>query len=173
MLGLPVAVDREIAAATLKAHLDTLWASGRPERAGWARIPIDDLHAVIALPSTRSGSGPEPYFLRIGAEYYDAWPVTAVFADPKDWAEASAGSRWIPKIENPPFQFALHVPYGYPSEYKFQQLLCFTGTANYYMVSHSPPEHTVWRKGDRSVSHTIARIAELLVEPYYKGPSGS
>ncbi len=173
MLGLPVPVDREIAAATLKAHLDALWASGRPERARWGRIPIDDLHVVIAMPSTRSGVPPEPFFLLLGAEYYDAWPVTAVFADPKDWSEAPAGSRWIPKIVSAPFQFALHVPYGYPAPYEFTQLLCFTGTANYYMVSHSPPEHTVWRKGDHNVSHTIARMAEVLAEPYYAGPNGS
>lgn len=172
MLGRPVPVDQEIAAATFKAHLHELWESGRPQRSGWRLIALDALHAVVELPATRPDHSVEPYYLCLGAEYYDAWPVTAVFADKKDWSEAAAGTRWIPKILSAPFEFALHVGYGYPAEYKFHQLLCFTGTANYYMVDHSPREHQVWTNERHTVSHTIARVAEVLAHPYYGGPSG-
>jgi hypothetical protein len=166
-----VAVDREVAAATFAQHLNELWASGRPDRAGWGRISLDPLHSAIALPATRSDGRRDHYFLFIGAEYYDPWPVTAVFADPSDWTEARAGSRWLPKITSAPFEFSLHPEYDYGGG-RMGQLLCFTGTANYYMVSHSPSEDTVWRQGKETLSVTIARMAEALQHPYYEGPSG-
>ena len=112
----------------------------------------------------------------MGATYYDYWPPTTAFVDPGSGKEATPGTRWWPRIEGAPdFGFTVAT---FPADYltrlgeSRQQLVCFTATAQYYMVDHNPPEHTVWRQGRQTLARTLGRLHELLGPPYYKGPSG-
>jgi hypothetical protein len=176
LLGRPAAVDPEVAAATFRRHLDQLWASGKPEERGWRREQLDPLHELITMPARLDGAPDDEYFVELGAVYYDYWPPTTAFIDPASGAEATKGTRWWPKIEGAP-EFGFDIA-TFDAVYKTrlgtprQQLVCFTGTAQYYMVDHNPPEHTVWNQGSQTMARTLARLHELLGPPFYKGPSG-
>lgn len=170
MLGHPSPTDPEIAAATFESHLDDLWASGRPKRLGWGLRKLDPLHAVVELPAKRADGTVEPYHVKLGAEYYDAFPPAAAFVDPASLEEAAQGTRWFPSIDNTGW-FALHPTYPFPDGTS-RQLVCFSFTAQYYMVSHMPPETAVWKQGRHTVAATLNRLAEVLQPPYYQGPSG-
>ncbi len=170
MLGRPIPADPEIAALTFQRDLDTLWASRRPDRDGWRLMRLDPLRVVVTLPGIRTDGTVDDYFVKLGAEYYDAFPPTTVFVDPDGWREVRSGTRWFPLITSPGW-FGLHDGYPFPDG-TARQLVCFTFTAEYYMVSHSPPETTVWRQGRHTVAATLARLAEVLRPPYYQGPSG-
>jgi hypothetical protein len=172
MLGKPVKADPEIAAARFAADLATLWATGRPERLGWSRRQLDGLHAVVAIPAKRQDGTIDVYHIKLGAEYYDAFPPTAAFIVPESLALATANSRWLPSLAAPPW-FGLHPSYTFPGELQPRQLLCFTFTAEYYMIEHNPPESTIWQQGRHTVAATTSRLAELLQPPLYLGPSGS
>lgn len=176
LLGLPTPVDLEIAAATFLRDLDQLWASGKPEERGWQRQQLDPLHELIALPGRRDDAPDDEYFVELGAKYYDYWPPTTAFVDPVTQTEAQPNTRWWPKIEGADeFGFT---PTAFPAGYvtrlgqPMQQLICFTATAQYYMVNHNPPEHTVWKQGDHTLARTLGRLHELLGPPFYKGPAG-
>lgn len=177
MLGRPALADPEIAAATFKKHLDGIWDTSVPGRRDWRRIPLEALHEVIVMPAVRADGTTDDYYVLLGAEYYDLWPPTAAFVVPKTWNEATPGSRWFPDIPNRPDWFALHSPYQFPEEYALngsrqRQLVCFSGTAHYYMVGHAPPDSAVWKQGERTVSMTLSRLQEVLQPPYYAKPSG-
>lgn len=178
MLGRPALADPEIAASTFKKHLDDIWATSVPARRGWRRIPVDALHEVIVVPATRADGNVDDYYVLLGAEYYDFWPPTAAFVIPETWNEATAGSRWFPDIPNRPGWFALHGSHQFPEEYALngsqqRQLVCFSGTAQYYMVDHAPPDSAVWKSSERTVSMTLSRLHEVLQQPHYARPSGN
>ena len=139
----PSLADAEIASATFRLHLDQLWAAGRPSRLGWGRIDLDPLHTIVALPAERSDGQRDWYFLRLGAEYYDAAPPTAAFVDPSDWTEVGDGNRWFPVLENLPPWIGLHGAYGYPSGGS-RQLICCSVVAQFYMTDHSPKATEIW-----------------------------
>lgn len=169
-LARPTLLDPEVAAATFSSHLDQFWNSGRHAMKGWGAIELDDLHTVIALPATRPDGTRDWYFVKLGAEYYDVAPPTVSFVDPSDWSTAKGSTRWFPTIAPTPPWFGLHSAYAYP-EGTARQLVCFTLSAEYYMVDHSPPEHTKWRQGRHTLSATLNRLSEVLSPPYYQGPS--
>jgi hypothetical protein len=176
VLGRPALADREIAAATFKKHLDEIWDTSVPRRRGWRRVPIDALHEVVFMPATRADGIVDDYYVLLGAEYYDFWPPTAAFVVPETWQEATSGSRWFPALASNPGWFALHTSAGFPEEYALngsrqRQLVCFSGTAQYYMVDHAPPDTAVWKQGERTVSMTLSRLQEVLRQPYYAHPS--
>lgn len=166
----PSPADPEIAAATFDAHLDRLWATGRPARAGWELIRLDSLHTVVKLPAKRPGGEVDHYYFRLGAVYYDAAPPTVELVRPGDWAHAPHPSRWFPVIEPKPRWFGLHAAYGFPGG-QSRQLVCFTFAAEYYMTSHSPNDSERWRQGRHTVAATLYRLAEVLAPPYYQRPS--
>jgi hypothetical protein len=166
----PAPADPEIAAAVFKQHLDHLWASGRPHQLGWDRFHLDDLHVVVMLPARRITGEIEPYYFRLGAEYYDAAPPTVAVVQPKDWTIASEPSRWFPRIQPKPPWFGLHSAYDWPDRIK-RQLVCFTFAAEYYMTDHSPKETERWQQGRHTVAATLFRLAEVLSPPYYRCPS--
>lgn len=170
MLGVPTPADPEIAAITFRQHLDELWATGRPEQSGWGRILLDDLHAVVTLPGLRADGKRDWYFIKLGAQFYDLYPPLANFVTPDTWENSLEGTRWYPRI-NPPPWFGLHNAYTY-LDGQTRQLLCFTFAAQYYQTQHTPPESTVWRQGRHTVAATLNRLAEVLSQPYYQGPSG-
>ena len=113
----------------------------------------------------------DSFFIRLGAEFYDSFPPTAAFVNPKDWSDAASRSRWQPTFGSVPLWFGWHPEYGYPDG-RTRQLLCFTFTAEYYMVNHSPDEETVWKQGRHTVAATINRLCEVLGKPYYSRPAG-
>jgi hypothetical protein len=170
VLGRPSRVDPEIASLTFKRHLKELWEGGRPDALGWKLTELDDLHVVVAIPALREGAILEPYHVKLGAEYYDTYPPTTSFVSPPNWEPATGASRWFPRIEPRPSWFGLQAAHGFPDG-TTRQLVCFTFTAEYYMVDHSPPEHTVWRQGYHSLAATLNRLQEVLNPPYYQGPS--
>jgi len=171
MLARPSPVDPEIASLTLQRHIAELWATGRPETLGWKLTPVDSLHVVVAIPAMRSDGTKDLYYVRLGGEYYDAHPPTTCFVQPPAWDVAPAGSQWFPRIANPPW-FGLHAAYNFPDGSQ-RQLVCFTFTAEYYMVDHSPPATAVWRQGNHTLAATLNRLQEVLRPPHYQGPSNA
>jgi hypothetical protein len=94
MLARPTPVDCEIAAVLFKDHLDLLWANGIAEDNGWGRIPIDPIHSIVTMWASRPDGTKEHYFIRLGAEYYDRWPPTVKFVEPKEWKPVDSACRW-------------------------------------------------------------------------------
>ena len=167
MLDRPTAVDPEVAELTFNEHLDELWRSGLPATHGWGRIPLNKLHTVIVLWADRGGAK-EHYFIRLGGEYYDRWPPSVSFVEPSEWQPVKANCRWWPAV-NCPSWLGLHINHalnGNPG-----QLICFSFTAEYYMVDHNPGESAVWTPGVHTLSATLCRLQEALSPPYYHGPS--
>ena len=171
MLPAPVNVDAEVAAEKFKGDLD--WLGGdRARQLGLRLVKQEPMSAIIRIPGIRADASEDDYYVRLGAEYYDKWPPTAAFVKPESWELASAGSRWIPGIQCQGITwFGLHVPYSSGSV-TLPQLLCFTFTAEYYMVPHSPSEDSVWKQGHHTLTATLTRLAEVLRQPHYKGPAG-
>jgi hypothetical protein len=172
---LPAPVDAEVAAATFAAHLGDFFSNGRPTRdEAWALVQLDPLHAVIIVPARRPDGGVDPYFLRLGAEYYDLWPPLAEFVEPGEggtWVPAGPTSAWWPRQGNAAeFQFALHNPYQYPDG-RLGQLLCFSHSLGYYLSGHVPQPGERWVQGTHTVSATLTRVADALVAPNYQGRS--
>lgn len=170
MLGNPAKADPTIASAVFAEHLDLFWRGPRPLELGLNRTKIDDLHELVEFLAIRPDGAVDPYFVLLGAEYYDLWPPTAAFVDPATRQPAVTGSRWWPRLrQNPPWG-ALH------NSYKFRdgsvgQMICISFTAEYYRTQHNPPEDAVWKQGRHTAAATITRIAKMLREPYYERPS--
>lgn len=168
MLARPTPVDPEIASLTLQRHVSDLWATGRPDARGWNLTPLDPLHIIIGMTAVRADSTKDSYHVKLGGEYYDAHPPTTSFVRPDSW-DPAPGSRWFPRIQAPPW-FGLHAAYTFPDGTQ-RQLVCFTFTAEYYMVDHSPPESSIWRQGYHTLAATLNRLSEVLNQPHYLGPS--
>lgn len=176
VIARPALADPEIASKTFQTHLAELWGSPTPARRGWRRQRVDALHELITIHATRADETVDDYHVLLGAEYYDRWPPTAAFVNPETLEEALPGSRWLPAFAACPAWFQLHSGHPFPPEYavngaQHRQLLCFSGTAQYYMVDHNPEETAIWRPGERTVAMTLARLHELLQQPWYSQPS--
>ena len=163
--------DPEVAAATLKEHLDRLWGTGRPERLGWARKNLDPLHWLVTLPALRPTGETDPYHFRLGAEYYDLAPPTVALVQPDGVSHAVGKTRWFPVLEALPSWFGLHEKAGFPDGVQ-RQLVCFSMTAEYYMTNHNPKESEEWKQGQHNVAATLNRLAEILSPKYYRRPAG-
>jgi hypothetical protein len=170
LLPEPVKVDAEVAAEKFRQDLE--WVSG--ERAGQLGLRLTaqkPMQAVVRIPGVHANGLEDDYYVLLGAEYYDKWPPTAAFVKPESWDLATAATRWIPVIQCQGIDwFGLHVPYS-GGNVTLPQLLCFTFTAEYYMVPHSPSADSVWKQGYHTLAATLTRLAEVLRHPHYKGPS--
>jgi hypothetical protein len=176
VLPFPVKVDEEVAAEKFKRDLE--WLGGdRAQQLGLKLAKQEHMYAVIGIPGVRASAQQDDYYVRLGADYYDKWPPTAVFVKPESWELASPGTRWLPTIQCQGINwFGLHAPYNGMNDGKniyLPQLLCFTFTAEYYIVPHSPPEDSVWQQGRHTLTATLSRLAEVLQQPHYRGPSGT
>lgn len=171
MLPVPVKVDEDVAAARFKEHLEWL-DTPRAAQLGLRLVKQERMWAVVRIPGIQANGQDDDYYVRLGADFYDKWPPTAAFVLPEAWQLATLGTRWLPRIQCQGINwFALHVPYG-GGNFVLPQLLCFTFTAEYYMVSHAPPADSVWRQGYHTLAATLSRLAEVMTHPHYQGPSG-
>ena len=167
--------DPEVAAATFAQHLDAYWSTGRPQALGMERIKEGSLHSVIGLTARRASGKTDPYFVLLGAEYYDAHPPTVMFVRPggaDDWPEAKAGTIWYPTIKFPAW-FRLHNSYQLEGQSQTRQLVCFSFTAEYYMTNHNPTDTQRWVQGRHTIAATLNRLQEVLLPPLYQEPSGA
>jgi hypothetical protein len=171
VLPVPVKVDEDVAAEKFKEDLRWL-DTQRAAQLGLRLVKQDRLYAIIRIPGVLANGEEEDYYVRLGADFYDKWPPTASFVKAESEELATPGTRWLPRIQCQGINwFALHAPYGNGNQV-FPQLLCFTFTAEYYMVSHAPPADSVWRQGYHTLAATLSRLAEVLKHPHYQGPSG-
>lgn len=168
-------VDPEIGGITLRRHLDAYWTNRDLSRQGWRRHDVDDLHCVVTIPANRSDGVVDEYHVRLGAEYYDAFPPTVMFVTPEEgWPRARAATTWWPALVNLPPWFQIHDTREYHDQgrvFAEGQLVCCSMTAEYYMSDHGPTETQRWVPGERTVAATLSRLAEILRPPYYGGPS--
>ena len=166
-------VDPEVATRTFCRQLDTYWANRDLDSNGWTRVAVDPLHTVVSIPARRPDGTTEPYFFRLGAEYYDPFPPTVlIVAGTEGWPRARAGTTWWPQLSRPGW-IALHDSYRYTNgqgDSVEGQLVCFSMTAEYYMSNHSPTESQRWQQGRHTVAATLSRLAEVLGPPHYIGP---
>ncbi len=165
----PTRSDPQIAAATFRQHLDDFWLTGRPTSKGWGRIELDEMQTVIALPGIKSDGWRDWYFVKLGAEYYDAAPPTATFVSPADWSDAPDNSRWFPVLDQLPGWFGLHGAYDYKDKSK-RQLICCSMVAQFYMTDHAPKATEIWQQGKDTVAATINRLAAILGPAHYRRP---
>jgi hypothetical protein len=175
VLPCPVKVDGEVAAEKFKHDLE--WLDGdRAQQLGLRSVKRERMYAVVRIPGVRANGQQDDYYVRLGAEYYDKWPPTAAFVKPATWELAISGTRWFPSIQCQDINwFGLHAPYNANHNgamIQLPQLLCFTFTAEYYMVPHSPSEDSIWKQGYHTLAATLSRLAEVLHHPHYRGPSG-
>ncbi len=172
---LPLA-DAGVAAATMRSDLDKYWAGRERDQAGWERLSVDDLHTIIKIPARTSAGEVHPYFIKLGAEYYDLFPPTVLFVAPTEgWPRARSGSPWWPKFSQCPGWFQLHDNYRLEKEGTVifdDQLVCFSMSANYYL-DHSPTPAQRWQQGRHTVAATLTRLEEVLSPPCYVGPDAS
>ncbi len=167
MLPAPVRVDEDVAAEKFERDLDWL-LTGWAQHLGLRLVKQGRMYAVVRIPGVRADEREDDYYVRLGAEFYDKWPPTVAFLQPETWDLARPGTRWLPTIRCEGIDwFGLHAPHG-----NLPQLVCFTFTAEYYMVPHSPPPDSVWRQGYHTLAATLSRMAEVLQHPHYRGPSG-
>jgi hypothetical protein len=137
---------------------------------GWIRNDVDALHTLVTLPAKRPGGEIDPYYFRLGAEYYDAAPPTVALVQPDGVTHAPEASKWFPVLGSKPDWFGLHAKYPWPSGPP-RQLVCFTLSAEYYMTDHSPKESEEWKQGQHTVAATLYRLAEILSPKYYRSPA--
>lgn len=168
MLATPVPLDVQVASATFEQHLNELWESPLRSDNGWERVVLDPLHCIVKIWACRPEGIKEQYFVRLGAEYYDQWPPTVAFVEPDTWLPVKTVSRWWPEIACPPW-LGMHL--NHPLAGNPGQLVCFSFTAEYYMVNHNPGEAAVWAAGTHTLAATLCRLQEALRPPYYKKPS--
>lgn len=172
-MTLPLA-DPEVASRSFTSHLEKYWSNSSREAKGWSRTSIDDLHTVVTIPARRADGGVEPFYFRLGAEYYDAFPPTVLIVAPEDgWPRARAGTTWWPMVAPLPWcalhdTYAFTDPVGQPM--REGQLVCFSMTAEYYMSNHSPTDAQRWTPGRHTVAATLSRLGEILSPPHYGGP---
>jgi hypothetical protein len=172
LLSYPVAAEPEVAARTFADHLDHFFAGPRPLELGLKQRDISNLQTMIEVDGIREDGTHHPFFLLLGAQYYDRWPPTAAFVDPATLAQVDSRSIYWPTLKQQPSWAALHNNYKF-SDGSAGQMICITFTAEYYRTSHSPPKDAVWLPGRHTVAATITRVAELLRQPYYGQPGNA
>ena len=163
--GLPL-TPAAVAAAKFKAHLEKLYTNEDMADPRLAYTLLDDLNAVIPI-LARKGEDEDLFYVRLGAEHYDAYPPLVTFVEPDSWAPAAPESRWFPKIEGAP-NFGLHDTYEYKRTAEKRPLICFSFNADYYVTDHNPTPGQTWVQGNHTVAATIYRLTEIM-QTYYTG----
>jgi hypothetical protein len=169
-----VAADPGGTAATLREHMDALWATGRPDARGWSRLWLDPLRWVVALPAVDPDGELTYFFVRLDGRRYDQWPPEVQFVDPDDW-EPATGGRWWPDVD----------PHGDPAREPWfdlrprhdfddgdpRPLVSFSLALGYYETDPALAPDDQWIQGRHTVAATLDRLAEILGPPYFRGVS--
>jgi hypothetical protein len=166
----PAPADPEIAGARFAEHLKRYEQSGRSDELGITFTRLDALCVIAHLPAVRADGTSDPYLVKLGAEYYDAWPPTTAFVKAGNYEEAGPTSKWSPSFRAVPPWFQLHHDYQFVDGHR-GQLVCFTFTAQYYMSPHSPGDDQVWQQGRHTLAATLSRLSDVLRPPYYLQPA--
>ncbi len=185
----PAAADSEIAAAVFADHLARVEAGEQAQANGWTFTLLDPLHVVVTVMGVRPSGGRDAYHIKLGAEYYDAYPPTTTFVCPPrpaagdrpardGWIEAPPGGRWLPAVDALPW-FAIHPAYSFPAGVANardgvpRQLVCCSMTFEYYISSHNPTSGQRWQQGRHTLGATLNRIQDALTSSNYQGPAGA
>ncbi|WP_284762115.1 hypothetical protein [Arthrobacter sp. efr-133-R2A-63] len=173
MPAVPLA-DAEYAAMTFAAHLDSFWASGRPESWGWSYTKLDPLHACIHAAAVSPDGSVDDYCILLDARSYDELPPGVYFVSPADprGPKPQPGSPWLPSYTNVPFGFAIHPSFSYPDG-SADQLVCFSQSRDYYISNHTPFPGEKWQPGTHTLAATLSRLHEVLTPPCYLGRAGA
>ena len=172
----PSPADPQITAAVFADHVKRAQAGELARHHGWTFTWLDPLHVVVEIGPGRAADGGDRFHVKVGAEYYDLHPPTAVFVCPPGaapdasapvWSTAPPGSRWLPVLEPLPW-FAIHG--AYPFADGPGQLVCCSMTFDYYVTGHSPTAGQQWRQGHHTLVATLSRIQDALDSPNYRGP---
>lgn len=174
---MPTAVPRTdplAAAEAFAEHLAAFWDTGRPGGWGWTFQLVDPLHALVAVTAIRDDGTGDDYAVLLDGLSYDDLPPGVYFVPPHDPQGPRPGgtSRWLPRIENPPFGFALHTSYGFAGG-DTDQLVCFSQSRDYYISGHTPLPGEKWTPGVHTVAATLSRLHDVLSPPCYRGPAGA
>jgi hypothetical protein len=180
---IPAHVDPVVASIVFEKHLNKAISGSIGRREGWTCQVVDRLHAVVGMNAQRADNRVDPYFLWLGAEWYDLYPAQARFVRPPDpakgrltWNEPAIGSKWLPVIDSaqtPGGSLALHPMYTYIEEGgRVRQLLCCSMNFDYYITNHAPSDAQRWVQGRHTVAALLTRVQEALRPPAYRGPSG-
>ena len=180
---LPAPADPEIAAAVFDAHLTMGMNGALARRYGWSATRLSSLSAVVNLTAVTTGGEHHPYFLLLGADYYDLYPPQAVFVIPPKQTEAGAASwmpardrsRWLPTVDPAKLnnELQIHASYAYEVDGNQQrQLICSSMTFEYYITPHAPTETQKWRQGRHTLVALLSRLSDALTGDSYLGPAG-
>lgn len=182
-LATPAATDPEIAAAVFADHVARVESSAQARAHGWTLTLLDPLHVIVDITGTRATGERDNYYVKLGAEYYDRYPPTTSFVSPPrpgsgsvgmrtEWAEAPAGSRWLPNVTSLPW-FAVHSDYSNFTDGTIRQLVCCSMTLEYYISGHGPTSGQTWRQGRHTLAATLNRVQDALSSKDYQGPAGA
>ena len=155
-----VARGRAALEADLRLHL-----RGRSlDDLGWAQP--DPLTLLVPLFGTRKDEGKDAYLLRVGFDYYPAWPPSALFVNPMTLGyKLPDDIPWVPATTDPRNEIAFHTNYAG----SHGQVVCCSLTLEFYKVNHSVKEEHAWNSEKQKFLATIAAIKRALAQPLYVG----
>jgi hypothetical protein len=184
----PALADPEIAATVFEAHLTAGMNGSLASRYGWSATQLSPLSAVVNLTAVTITGERHPYYIVLGADYYDLYPPQAAFVipplEPADaaeagnfaWTPAREQSRWLPTVDPAKLnnELQIHASYPYETEGNQQrQLICSSMNFDYYITNHVPTETQKWRQGRHTLVALLSRLSDALTGDAYLGPAGA
>lgn len=161
----PIRQDEEIASLKLEQDIAIVAASDNCEYYRWSFNRLEKMYWIWGLFAERPDGTRDQYWVRLGAEYYDASGPTVYFCDP-DGIIFHGVSHWFPKLaQNPPWA-ALHPNYQHKDH--SGQLVCYSYNAIYELTHGAPAEHLRWQQGVHKVSAALNKLQHVLEPEYYE-----
>lgn len=158
----PIA-DPHRGACKFRTHLARVLNGDSLESRGW-EMPND---LTLFVPIRGGPSADDEYLLRLGFEYYDQWPPTARFVNPKtrDF-DPDRDLYWLPRVEGDA-GFQVHA--AYDNQHYRGQLVCCSVTAEFYTSRHEVRPDQVWDSTRFTFGATLGRAQRALRSEFYKG----
>jgi len=161
----PEIADEEIASLKLARDIESLKKTSGPSRHGWEFRQVSNMHWIVRMFGTRKNGQRDEYWVKLGAEYYDAAGPTVLFVDP-DGKEVKGLSPWLPKLNPRPSWIAIHPDRN--NKVHIGQLVCFSFNA-FYEFTHSPPHEDLrWKQGVHTVAATLYSLQKALSQEHYE-----
>jgi hypothetical protein len=181
----PALADPEIAAAVFETHLTAGMNGSLASCYGWSATRLSTLSAVVTLSAATTTGERHPYYVLLGADYYDLYPPQAAFVIPPGhtaeasksaWRPACEQSRWLPTVDPAKLnsELQIHASYTYEVEGNLQrQLICSSMSFDYYITNnHTPTDTQRWRQGRHTLVALLSRLSDALTGDSYLGPAG-